>query len=130
MGLPIAKEGDRVVGLDTHVVMIPSPGGPVPTPMPLPFMGSIDENVSTTTFIDNHGVALVDSVANQTVPHIPPGGPFQTPPSNRGTVTQGSPTIFIDNRAVARATDPVKCCNDPADQETGHIVCAGTSFAG
>ena len=41
---PIAKEGDQVVGTDTHIVMIPSPGGPVPTPLPHPFVGQLDES--------------------------------------------------------------------------------------
>jgi len=30
-GKPAAKQGDRIVGIDTHVLMVPSPGGPVPT---------------------------------------------------------------------------------------------------
>jgi len=39
MGNPAAKEGDKVVGVDTHIVMIPSPAGPIPTPTPMPFNG-------------------------------------------------------------------------------------------
>lgn len=35
MGQPAAKMGDKVVGMDIHIVMIPSPGGPVPTPFAL-----------------------------------------------------------------------------------------------
>jgi len=42
MGVPAAKEGDKVVGVDTHVIMIPSPGGPVPTPIPMPIPGSAE----------------------------------------------------------------------------------------
>ena len=38
--LPAAKQGDRVQAMDTHIVMVPSPGGPVPTPTPgHPFSG-------------------------------------------------------------------------------------------
>ena len=36
MGQPAAKQGDQVMATDTHIVMIPSPGGPVPTPLPHP----------------------------------------------------------------------------------------------
>ncbi|MBK6519955.1 MAG: PAAR domain-containing protein [Polyangiaceae bacterium] len=129
MSAPVAKEGDQVVGLDTHVVMVSSPGGPVPTPLPHPFSGLIQENVSTTVFLDHHGVALVDSVANGSPPHVPMGGPFQTPPSNRGTISQGSSTVFVENRAVARSGDPVRCCNDPTDQDTGHVIAAGVVYA-
>ena len=61
MGRPIAREQDMIVGVDTHVILIPSPGGPVPTPIPNPFSGPISEDVSTTAFIDNRAVALVGS---------------------------------------------------------------------
>ena len=37
--LPAAKQTDRVVALDTHVIMVPAPGGAVPTPTPHPFNG-------------------------------------------------------------------------------------------
>lgn len=53
MTRPVAKRGDRVVGLDTHIVLIPSPAGPVPTPMPMPFSGSLTEQLSSTVFVDN-----------------------------------------------------------------------------
>ena len=103
MGKPIAKKGDQVVGLDTHVIMVSSPGGPVPTPIPHPFTGGLDESLSSAVFIDNEAVAVVGSVANGRPPHVPMGGPFQSPPSNRATVSQGSSTVFVDNAAVARA---------------------------
>ena len=36
MGQPAAKQGDQIVATDTHIVLVPSPGGPVPTPLPHP----------------------------------------------------------------------------------------------
>lgn len=36
-----AKWYDMVVGVDIHVVMVPTPAGPVPTPLPHPFAGLI-----------------------------------------------------------------------------------------
>ena len=42
MGQPAAKQGDQMTAVDMHIVMVPSPGGPVPTPLPHPFMGIID----------------------------------------------------------------------------------------
>lgn len=122
MGKPIAKQNDTVMGLDTHVILIPSPGGPVPTPLPHPFQGPLQDKLSTTLFVDNLPVALVGSVANNLPPHIPMGGPFQSPPANKATISQGSPTVFADNKAVARLGDPATCCNDPVDQDTGNIL--------
>ena len=46
MGQPGAKQGDRVTAIDIHLVMIPSPGGPVPTPLPHPFAGIIGGSLS------------------------------------------------------------------------------------
>jgi uncharacterized Zn-binding protein involved in type VI secretion len=130
MSKPVAKGGDRVVGVDTHVIMIPSPGGPVPTPMPMPFSGVLQDKLSSTVFIDGQGVAVVGSVANNVPPHMPMGGPFQTPPTNKATVSSGSDTVFADEKAVARIGDTASDCNDPSDQDTGHIIAVGTVFAG
>jgi uncharacterized Zn-binding protein involved in type VI secretion len=129
MGAPVAKKGDQVIGLDTHIVLVPSPGGPVPTPLPHPFTGIIDDQVSETVFIDDQGAAVVGSVAHAIPPHIPMGGPFQTPPANRATIDRGSESIFVDDVAVARAGDPAKCCNDPMEQVTGSVVAVGDVFA-
>jgi uncharacterized Zn-binding protein involved in type VI secretion len=129
MGSPIAREQDLIVGVDTHVIMIPSPGGPVPTPLPHPFSGPLTEELSTTAFIDNRAVALEGSAANNTPPHIPMGGPFQKSPANKGTVSKGSTTVFVDGKGVARAGDPAKCCNDPTDQDTGVVIGTSSVFA-
>ncbi|MFO0759860.1 MAG: PAAR domain-containing protein [Byssovorax sp.] len=131
MSEPVAKRGDRVVGIDTHIVQITSPGGPVPTPIPLPFSGPITDNLSSTVFIDNEPAVIVGSVAHNRPPHIPTGGPFQRSPSNRATVDAGSATVFAGNHALARNGDPATCCNDPSDAQTGHVmVGTGTSFSG
>lgn len=131
MGQPIAKQGDHVVGIDTHTILIPSPGGPVPTPLPHPFDGPLTDNLSSSVFVDNKPVATVDSVANGSPPHIPMGGPFQAPPTNKGTVAQGSTTVLADNKGIARLGDPAKCCDDMVpENQNGHIIAAGTAFAG
>jgi len=97
--------------------------------MPHAFSGSIEREVSTSVFLDNQPAALVGSIADCLPPHIPMGGPFQSSPSNEGTVAQGSTSVFVDGASMARAGDPVKCCNDPADQETGHVIAISTVFA-
>src|ERR1051325_8085487 len=38
--------GDLVVGVDIHNVLVPTPGGPVPTPMPHPFIGLAGDPVA------------------------------------------------------------------------------------
>jgi uncharacterized Zn-binding protein involved in type VI secretion len=120
-----AKMTDQVIGTDTHIVMVPSPGGPVPTPLPHPFAGKITGGCSTTVMIDGQPAALSGSTATNSPAHVPQGGSFQTPPTNSGTVLPGSTSVLISGKPAARIGDPVQTCNDPAPAPTGKI--AGTS---
>ena len=129
MGVPLAKEGDQVVGLDTHILMIPSPGGPVPTPIPMPFSGKLDGDLSESVFIDNKAAAVKGSTATNQPAHIPTGGPFQKPPADKGTVDAGSDTVLFDGKPAARMGDQVKTCNDPSDAPNGVIIATGTVMA-
>ncbi len=132
MGRPSAKQNDQVVALDTHIVMVPTPGGPVPTPLPHPFMGMLDGALATSVSIGGLAAATVDSTASNQPPHIPtpPGAGFQSPPANKGTVLLGSSNVMIEGKAAARAADTVKTCNDPADMPVGQIVAVGTVLVG
>lgn len=125
-----AKLGDDVVGLDTHIVMIPSPAGPVPTPVPMPFTGKLIDGLASSVYIDDKPAAMESSSALANPPHVPAGGPFQKPPANRGTVMRSSATVFIEDKRVARAGDMVKTCNDPADAPVGVVVAGGTVIVG
>ena len=130
MGQPAAKQGDQIVGVDTHIVMIPSPGGPVPNPLPHPFSGLIDGSLSNDVKIMGMPAATVNSTATNTPPHIPQGGPFQTPPSNRGTIMMGSATVLINGKGAARNGDTANTCNDPTDMPVGTIIAVGTVLIG
>lgn len=130
MGVPGAKQDDTVVGVDTHVIMIPSPGGPVPTPTPMPFNGKLDGDLSSTVSIDNKAAAVKGSTATNQPSHVPAGGPFQKEPSNKATVDAGSSTVFFDDKAAARLGDQAKTCNDPQDAPNGVVVASGTVIIG
>lgn len=130
MGQPAAKQGDQISATDTHIVMIPSPGGPVPTPLPHPFVGIIDDNLSSDVNIMGMPAATVDSTASNTPPHIPQGGPFQKPPSNKGKIKLGSSTVKINGKMAARSGDTALTCNDPSDLPVGSVVAVGTVFIG
>src|SRR5918911_1442052 len=130
MGLPGAKMNDKVVGVDIHIVMIPSPGGPVPTPLPHPFNGMITGGCSTNVLIQGQPAAVMGSTATNNPPHVPQGGPFQVPPTNQGTVIAGSATVFINGKGAARANDTVQTCSDPAPAPNCTIVAVGTVLIG
>lgn len=129
MSEPVAKRGDRIVGLDTHVVLVKEQGGS-PSPMQFPFSGTIERGVSETVFVDNEGAALVGSEAHNVPGHVPVGGSFRKPPTNCASVSAGSETVFVDNVGVGRAADAARCCNDPCDADTGHVVAGGSVYAG
>lgn len=128
MGLPAAKEGDRVLATDMHVVVPPAPATPVLTP--LPFSGALTGGLSPDVNIMGRPAATVGSTADNVPGHVPPGGVFQRPPSNRGTVRVGSASVMINGRAAARAGDAVETCNDPTDLPAGTIVAAGSVLIG
>lgn len=130
MGQPAAKQGDHITALDTHIVLIPSPGGPVPTPLPHPFNGLLDGNLSTNVNIMGLPAATVGSTADNMPPHIPQGGPFQVPPTNQGQIMNGSATVMINGKPAARAGDTAMTCNDPAPLPAGTVVATGTVMIG
>jgi len=125
-----AKQQDQVVGIDTHIVMIPSPSGSVPTPLPHPFVGQLDGELSDDVMIEGMAAATEGSTATNTPPHIPQGGPFQSPPADQATIEMGSSSVFINGKAAARLGDTAKTCNDPSDLPVGTVVAAGTVLIG
>lgn len=130
MGQPAAKQGDQVMATDIHIIMIPTPGGPVPTPIPHPFVGMIDGELSQDVNIMGMAAATVDSTASNTPPHIPQGGPFQSPPSNKATIKMGSATVKINGKMAARNGDTAMTCNDPSDLPGGTVMAVGTVMIG
>ena len=123
-----AKEGDRVVAIDTHIVQPPGPTSPVPGPYP--FNGLIDGNLSSDVTIEGRPAATLGSAATNTPPHIPIGGTFVKPPSNRGTIITGSATVSTGGQPAARASDTAMTCNDPVDLQVGSVVATGTVSIG
>lgn len=129
MGQPAASGQSSVVGVDTHIVMVPTPGGPVPTPLPHPFSAPrIDGGLVSNVTIAGQPAAVEGSTATNSPSHVPtpPGTSFQKPPADKGTVAIGSQTVLVGGKPAARLSDPVKTCNDPADAPTSQIVAAGT----
>lgn len=133
MGQPAAKQGDQIIAVDTHIVMVPAPPAPdVPTPLPHPFAGMINGSTSTDVNIMGKPAAVVGSTADNNPPHVPtpPGTAFQKPPTNKATVMMGSPTVMINGKPAARNGDMATTCNDPADLPAGTIIAVGTVLFG
>ena len=127
MGQPAAKQGDQVTAIDIHILLVPAAAGaPVPTPIPHPFSGIIDGNLSTNVNIMHMPAATLGSTCTNTPPHIPMGSPFAKPPTNKGTIITGSPTVMINGKPAARAGDTALTCNDPVDLPNGTVIAVGT----
>jgi uncharacterized Zn-binding protein involved in type VI secretion len=126
MGQPAAKQGDTITAVDIHIVLIPSPSGSIPTPLPHPFNGIINGNLSANVNVMSMPAATQGSTADNLPSHIPQGGPFQMPPTNKGHIITGSPTVMINGKPAARNGDTALTCNDPADLPTGTVVSIGT----
>lgn len=123
-----AKQGDHVIAIDTHVLLVPGPGG-VATPMPMPFDGTLDCELSADVLIEQRRAAVKGSTATG-APHVPTGGVFQRPPSNRATVHAGSASVYINGKPAARADDAAVTCNDPDDAPVGRVVATSTVHVG
>lgn len=132
MGQPAAKQGDQVTAVDTHIVLVPSAGGPVPTPLPHPFAGIIDGGLSTDVKVMGMAAATLGSTATNTPPHIPtpPGTAFQIPPTNQGTIMGGSSTVMINGKPAARNMDQAQTCGDPVPNMAAQVIAVGTVMIG
>ena len=130
MGLPAAKQGDQVTGLDTHIVVLPAPASPAP--LPHPFSGRLSGALSHDVKIMGKPAATVGSTADNSPPHLPtaPGTGFQKAPGNKGTVRTGSQTVRINGKAAARTGDQATTCNDPTDLPAGTVLGSGTVMIG
>jgi uncharacterized Zn-binding protein involved in type VI secretion len=129
VGQPAAKQGDQIVAVDTHIVIIP---GASPAPLPHPFTGIINGELSPNVKIMGMPAATVGSTADNTPPHIPtpPGTAFQSPPANKGTIQMGSQTVKINGKSAARNGDVATTCDDPVDLPVGTVIGAGTVLIG
>jgi uncharacterized Zn-binding protein involved in type VI secretion len=133
MKQPAAKQGDKIMAIDTHIIVIPGVG---PTPMPHPFNGIITGNLSTNVKIMGMPAATQGSTAINVPIHVPAGaGPFQNPPSNKGEISAGSLTVRINGKPAARNGDRALTCNDspaglPVNLPVGTVVAVGTVLIG
>ncbi|MFF3159373.1 PAAR domain-containing protein [Streptomyces sp. NPDC057910] len=133
MSRPAARLGDRVAGLDRHIVLVPAPTGPVPTLLPFSFSGTLSTGCCATVLIEGKPAAVVGSKALNLPPHIPPtppGGTFLRPPDNTGTVSTGSATVLIGGKPAGRAGDTVMTCSDPAPGPNAQIISSSTVLIG
>ena len=136
MGKPAAKKGDKIVSAtpgDIHIVMVPSPGGPVPTPLPHPCSSDIKMKLAKKVNVQGKAGAMKGSKSKHTPPHFPtpPGVSFQKPPKNEAEVYTASSNVNYEGRGAAMLGDTGMMCSDPSDTPVGVLVIPpGTVYVG
>lgn len=128
MAQPAAKQGDKIVAIDIHLIQPPATSPPVPVPHP--FSGTLDGGLSADVKIEGRPAATLGSTATNIPPHLPIGGSFVNPPRNQGRIIRGSASVRINGKPAARAGDTALTCNDPADLPVGTVVAVGTVLIG
>jgi RHS repeat-associated protein len=126
-----AKFFDVVLGVDLHMVMVPTPAGPVPTPLPHPFTGIVFDPVGAAVgAVMGGGAVLVNGLpaantgtaVKAVIKHIPtpPGVSFAPNdiPGNEGTLVTGSKTVSFGGASAARFGSMVSSCNFPLNLPT------------
>lgn len=124
----VAKKGDRITATDTHLVIPPGGGPPVPTP--LPYDGELKRELSPDVYAEHQAVAVVGSISVMSPGHQVAPSTFARPPSHEGRVFVGAPTVYASGKPLARDGDVALTCNDPADLPVGKVVASGTVYSG
>jgi len=94
--------------------------------VPISFNGVLNGNLSANVKIMGMAAATQGSTATNLPPHVPVGGTFVKPPSNKATVQMGSATVKINGKPAVRHGDTAMTCNDPNDLPVGKVVALGT----
>ncbi|MFO7179507.1 MAG: DUF6531 domain-containing protein, partial [Pseudomonadota bacterium] len=112
-----AKHLDPIVGVDVHIILIPTPAGPVPTPIPNPYVGMVFDPfdyvpiIGATVYVNGLPRAQAGTGGIALVPHLPLGGPFgPPPPTNESEVFMGSASVAVDGDAQSHLGLPVLSC--------------------
>lgn len=110
-----------IVGLDFHIVMVPTPAGPVPTPLPHPFVGFVFDigdlipKLGASVFINYkiRGCSFTQGMLGMKV-HIPtpPGAAFSPKPIGHDAYNFfGSLTVKAQGNLLAVSPFMLMTCN-------------------
>jgi hypothetical protein len=131
-GKQIAVEDDKVVGMDTHIMVVPAGTSTATVPLPHPFIGKLKDKLSKDVKIKDKKCATKDSVAKHDDSmhmQLPGTIKFQNNPKKEGNVTGGtSSKVKINGKEAAVIGSQVTTCNDMGMQNNSTIIAMGASF--
>ena len=131
-GKQIAVEGDKVMGIDTHIMVVPAGMSTANVPLPHPFIGKLKDKLSKDVKIKDKKCATKDSVAKHDDSmhmQLPGTIKFQKNPKKEGKVTGGtSRKVKINGKEAAVIGSQVSTCNDMGMQNNSTIIAMGASI--
>ena len=131
-GKQMAAQDDRVMGMDVHIMVIPSGPSTTTAPLPHPFMGKLDDGLSDDVSIGGKKAALKGSKARHDDSmhmQLPGTIKFQNNPKKEGEVTGGtSPTVKINGKETAVIGSLVTTCNDIGARNNSAVIAAGAGM--
>ena len=131
-GKQIAVEGDKVMGMDTHIMVVPAGMSTANVPLPHPFIGKLKDKLSKDVKIKDKKAATKDSVAKHDDSmhmQLPGTIKFQKNPKKEGKVTGGtSRKVKINGKEAAVIGSQVSTCNDMGMQNNSTIIAMGASI--
>ena len=131
-GKQIAVQGDKVMGFDVHIMVVPSGNGTTTVPLPHPFIGKLADKLSKDVKIKDKACATKDSVAKHDDSmhmQLPGTIKFQNNPKKEGKVTGGtSSKVKINGKEAAVIGSQVSTCNDVGAQNNSTVIAPGASM--
>ena len=131
-GKQIAVEGDKVMGMDTHIMVVPAGNTTTTVPLPHPFIGKLKDKLAKDVTIKDKKCAVKDSVAKHDDSmhmQLPGTIKFQNNPKKEGKVTGGtSSKVKIEGNEAAVIGSQVTTCNDMGMQNNSTIIAMGASI--
>ncbi len=131
-GKQLAAEGDKVMGFDVHIMVVPSGNGTAKVPLPHPFLGKLVDKLSEDVKIKGHNAAVKGSVAkHDDAMHnqLPGTIKFDKNPKKEGEVTGGTgKKLKINGKEAAVIGSTVSTCNDIGVKENSVIMAVGASM--
>lgn len=131
-GKQMAAQDDRVMGMDVHIMVIPSGPSTTTAPLPHPFIGKLDDGLSDDVSIGDKKAAVKGSKARHDDPthlQLPGSIKFQNNPKKEGEVTGGtSPTVKINGKETAVIGSLVTTCNDIGARNNSTVIAAGAGM--
>lgn len=131
-GKQMAVEGDKVVGMDTHIMVVPSGNGTTTVPLPHPFIGKLADKLSKDVKIKDKPCATKDSVAKHDDSmhmQLPGTIKFQNNPKKEGKVSGGtSSKVKVNGKEAAVIGSQVSTCNDVGAQNNSTVIAMGASI--